>query len=134
MPFNKVCKIFFIIWICFWVWFSARPYVLKGRTKEHSELLNASVEEKKSLIVGKQLYDFIRFVNQSLPSRSTYHMINIKPDTIDLRRSQYYLYPHVDVENPEYLLVFNITNLKREGYELFAMMERDYYILKKKGL
>lgn len=128
---NRAIKILLLVWVVLWALFLARPYFKKGLFKEYSSLLGLSLGEKRAAITGRELYDFIKFCKKHMKPNSTYKIIGLeKEDPLVYRRCVYYLYPAIDSQSPEFLLVYKAA--APEGpYRVLRTMEEGKYILKK---
>ena len=124
-------RVLIVIWIAVWALFLVRPYFKKGLWKEYSALVGLSIEGKRAFVTGNELYDFIRFCNDSIKPHSSYRIIGLEEDPLSYRRAVYYLYPNIDKEGPEFLLVYRRAGVSCEGYRLFKKLTEDGYILRK---
>lgn len=94
-------------------------------------LLKLSSEGKRAYITGPKLYELIKISNQFMPKASSYEMIGIKDESLDARRARYYLYPNIEKESPDFLLVYGVRDFEREGYKIFKILDLDRYILRR---
>lgn len=119
------------VWIFIWALFLVRPFFKKDLLKEYSILLRSSAKEKRATTFGAQFYGFLQFCKTSLPPLSTYKIIGLEKQPLDYRRAVYCLYPNIDREGPEFLLVYNVDNFSIDGYAPYKSMGPAGYILRR---
>lgn len=129
----KILKIVFVIWIILWIAFTVRELFRKGYFWDYKILVSRSLDGKRSYVTGDKLYGFLTFSNNVLPGGASYGWIGVEDGSIDKRRATYYLYPHLEKDNPDFILVYAEAHLSREGYGLFAKLDETRYILKRKA-
>ncbi|MFC1576802.1 hypothetical protein ACFL3N_00495 [Candidatus Omnitrophota bacterium] len=125
----------FIAWIILWVFFTARELFIKGAFRQYSDLFFMSPEEKRSYVTGDRFYQFLVFCNERLPPLASYAWEGIEHGSIEQRRGAYYLYPHVEQADPEFLLVFDEkpSAMTLRAYRVFARLDGDRYVLARKA-
>ncbi len=128
---QTAVRIILAVWVFIWALFLIRPYFKKDLLKEDRILLGSSYEGKRAYAAGYKLYEFIKFCNASLAPASTYKIIGLDEQPLDYRRAVYYLYPHIDKESPEFLLVFNVNDFSMKGYSAYKSLSPEGYILKR---
>ncbi len=128
---ELLIRAFLAIWVVVWVLFLIRPFFKKDLMRGYSTLLSLSTEGKRAYVTGARLYEFIKISNQFMPKPSSYGIIGIENNSLEHRRARYYLYPNVEKEDPEFLLVYGTKNFKREGYKIFKILDLDRYILRR---
>lgn len=121
----------FGIWVTLWVLFIARELFRKGYFYDYKVLSSRSLEGKRSYVTGDRLYEFLMFSKERLPHGSSFGLVGVKEDSIDRKRAGYYLYPHLEQDKPEFLLVYDTLAAMRAGYARFAGLDSDRYILRK---
>ncbi|MCX5667107.1 MAG: hypothetical protein NTY34_02195 [Candidatus Omnitrophica bacterium] len=126
-----IVRIILAAWVIIWAIFLIRPFFKKDLIRDYSNLSKLSTEGKRAYVTGPRLYEFIRVCNQSMPGPSLYGVIGIKKDSLEHRRVRYYLYPNIEKEEPEFLLVYGTKNYAREGYKIFKVLDPDRYILRR---
>ncbi|MBI4974676.1 MAG: hypothetical protein HZC19_02570, partial [Candidatus Omnitrophica bacterium] len=94
-------------------------------------LIARNEEGKRAYTYGEGLFEFLSFCKSSLPSLASYDLVGIEAGSLDSRRSIYYLYPHIKIENADYLLVFNKPDFKKTGYNLYKRLDNSRFILKR---
>lgn len=102
----KLLKIIFAIWVILWMLFISREIVLKGGLREYKALWPMSLEEKHSYMAGERLYDFILSCKDTLPAGARYQLEGVAAGSIEKVRAAYYLYPLIESDKPDYVLVF----------------------------
>lgn len=122
----------FLVWVVLWIWFVVRDLFLKDNIDSYRVLLTRSLEGKRSYVTGDRLYEFLKFTAGKLPKEVFYNFIGLTPDSIENRRAVYYLYPLIEKEKPDYILVYDRPGFEEEGYALAAKMDESRYILKRK--
>lgn len=127
---NKIFKLIFTVWVIIWIFLLIRETFVKGSIREYDALLHRSLEGKRAYVTGGRLYEFLDFCNTNLPEGAKYMFLGLEKDSHDKRRAAYYLYPHLEAEEAEFLLVFNEPILSRAGYEIISKLDDTRYILK----
>jgi len=131
-PFKVFVTLAFVIWTMVWISLDIREVVAKGNLRDYKVLAHRSLEGKRAYVTGDSLYEFLVFCNDKLPEGATYRWTKTdKPDHAR-RRATYYLYPHMEAEEADFLLVFNEPFSVRSDYEIFSKLDDTRYILKKK--
>lgn len=126
----KLARLVFTIWIFFWALFLIRG-LYKGEFEKYSDLLKRDVEARRAYVVGEELYAFLKFSMTHFPQKITYQLRG-KFEPIDKRRFIYYLYPHVESEDPEFILCYKVQQgFKPEGFYRFATLKKGRFILRK---
>jgi len=125
-------KLVFIIWVFFWVLFIVRG-LYKGELEEYKALLQRDAEGRRAYVIGEGLYEFMNFCLRNLPRESSYQLRGeLRP--IDERRLVYYLYPHKESENPEYLLCYNAgKDAVKKGFYKSAAFKTGQFILRRRA-
>jgi hypothetical protein len=122
-----------MVWVALWLSFIARELFRKGYIHDYTVLLSRhSLEEKRSYVYGDDFYKFLIFCKNNLPEGSSFGLAGVREDSIDIRRASYYLYPNLSLNDGDFILVYNSRSLEREGYHLFASLDGNNYILKKR--
>jgi hypothetical protein len=124
-------RIVLAVWIIIWAIFLVRPLFKKNLIGDYSNLSRLSTEGKRAYVMGLRLYEFIKFCDQYMPKQSSYEVVGIEKDSLEHRRVRYYLYPGVEKNNPEFVLVYGNKNYEREGYKIFKALDVDRYILRR---
>ncbi len=132
MKINKtiIIRTVFAIWIVLWVNFILRDLFRKGYFYDYMALIKRGAEGKRSYVYGDYLYPLLRLSKQKLPFGSTYRFIDDEEYSINYRRAVYYLYPLLQSDKPDYILVYNST-YRKKGYTIFAELDSNRYILKR---
>ncbi len=114
---NLLFKIIFLAWVVLWASFTIRGLVVKGALKEYRALLPMSLEEKHSYMAGKRLYDFVLSCKDTLPVGARYRLEGVEEGSIEKVRAAYYLYPLIESDKPDYVLVFgeSKTHIEKIG-------------------
>ena len=128
----KILKIAFIIWLALWVFFTARELFLKnGHFYDYKELLSRSLDGKRSYVTGDEFYKFLVFCNEKLPRGSIYEWVGIEEGDLAKRRAAYYLYPHLEKKDAEFILIYDKPGFGKDGYKPFAALDERRYLIKK---
>ena len=128
----KILKIIFLVWVVLWAWFVIRDLFLKANIHDYRFLFGRSLEGKHSYVTGDRLYEFLTFSAAQLPPGSSYSFVGLEPESIENRRAVYYLYPNLEKEDPDYILVYDSPGFKKEKYDLAIKLDESRYIFKKK--
>lgn len=126
-----VVRMILAAWIIIWAIFLIRPVFKKDLIRDYSYLSRLSTEGKAAYVTGPRLYEFIRVCNQSMPKSSSYEVVGIEKDSLEHRRMRYYLYPNIEKEDPEFLLVYGNKDYERKGYKIFKILDLNRYILRR---
>ncbi len=129
----RILKIAFVVWVALWVGFGIRELFMKGAISEYKTLLSQPLEGKRSHLTGTRLYELIAFANKKMPFDATYQLIGIDKNSIDVRRAAYYLYPHLEKDDPDFLILFDKNaDTGYAGYDIFERLDSVRCILKKR--
>jgi len=128
----KIFKSVLIIWVIIWAFLLIKEIFVKGDLRDYNALLHKSLEGKKAYVTGDRLYEFLTFCNNNLPEGAKYTFLGLKKDSHDKRRATYYLYPHLETEDADFILVFNEQLPAKDAYEIFSRLDETRCILKKK--
>ena len=126
----KFLKIALLVWVALWIWFVVRDLFLKDNINSYRILFARPLEGKHSYVTGDRLYEFLAFSAAHLPPGFSYNFAGLEPDSIESRRAVYYLYPGLEKEGPDYILVYDRPGFKKEGYDLMIKLDGSRYILK----
>lgn len=134
-------KIIFRVFVFWWIGLCFhtliyRPLIRKKRFSLYKKLFHATREEKKAILLGQELYDFVQFCNQNLPPESTYSLVGLDLTSIEYQRASYYLFPHLTLlpeknGKIDFILVFQKEIYAQEGYELYKRMDKKHFILRR---
>jgi hypothetical protein len=131
----KIFKIILTVWIALWIFFTAKGFMVekdKSTFKEYASLVCADWEGKRAIVFGKDLYKFLKFCKANLPTGAGYEMIGIPEDSIDSPRLVYYLYPSIKKRDADFILVYKKPDFSKEGAYLYASLDKESFILKRK--
>lgn len=133
MKINKmiIIRIIFIIWAILWINFILRDLFKKKYLKDYMILIGRNEDSRRSYVYGDSFYEFLKFSKNKLSPQSTYRLIGVKDYSIEYRRAVYYLYPIIESDKADYILVFNKNGYKERGYLRFAALDDSRFILKK---
>jgi len=130
---DRILKAAFLVWVVLWAWFAVRDFFLKGNVKSYEVLLSRTAEGKRSYVTGDRLYEFLTFCRSAIPENATYLSKGLEKDSIDERRAVYYLYPMMESNDPDYIIVFDITYAPDRNYIIHKKLDDLRYILKRAG-
>lgn len=128
---QQVIRALLGLWIVVWICFLITFHLYTDRVKNYSELISLSTEERIARIVGEQFYEFVQFCQENLPAEASYKILGAEPKSLEIFRFQYYLYPHLALKDPQFILVYNIHHQSEPGYSLYKTLNDENYILKK---
>ncbi len=129
---KKIFASVFAVWVILWIWFMGRELFRKGYFHDYKALITRSLEGKRSYVTGDGFYAFLTFCNKNLPSEANYRWIGLEDGSLEKRRATYYLYPHMERQDANFILVYDERYAAPSGYELFARLDKTGYILKKR--
>lgn len=127
----KILKIVFAVWVVLWLVFIARELFIKDNLSDYRALALRTLEEKHAYVTGERLYGFLTFCKENLPPRVTYRFDGVDPVSIEKRRAVYYLYPLLESNEADYVLVYGSAAAEKDGYLTVAGMGGSGYIIKK---
>ena len=110
---NRLFIAFLAAWVIIWVSFNAREIFAKGGLNDYRRLLSRTFEGKRSYVTGDRFYEFLVLCNERLPAGAEYELTGVEKGSHDQRRAAYYLYPHMEKKDAEYLLDAERYILKR---------------------
>ena len=126
---NNIFKLILAAWIVLWISFAAREIFVKNNLRDYKVLLSRPLDGKRSYVTGDRLYEFLSFCNDKLPSVSSYRWVKADKEDLGRRRATYYLYPHIEKEDSDFILVYDDPGFKDAGYGVFAKLDGQRYIL-----
>lgn len=129
---QKIVFIALCAWVALWLFFLGRDLFLKGSLKADQELLERSLEGKRSYVTGGRLYEFLSLAMYVVPEDAGYTLIGLEADSLDKRRADYYLYPRVETKDAPFVLVYDAPFESAPDYEIVQQLDSARYILKKK--
>ncbi len=132
---NKIFKIIVAAWVAIAIFFTARGLIKqkdKSTFRDYVALARADWEGKKSFVLGKDLYEFLRFCELKLPEGAGYEIVGIPKDSIDRPRLVYYLYPYIEIDDPDFILIYKKPDFFKKGMHLYASLNRESFILRRK--
>lgn len=130
----KILKYAFAIWVILWFFLTARELFIKDKINDYKILLSRSLEGKRSYVTGDSFYEFLTFCKNSMPEGATYGLLILGEGfdrSIYKRRASYYLYPDMERDEPNFILVYDEPDVKMAGYRMFAKLKGNRYILKR---
>jgi len=133
---KNIFKLAFVVWIALWAFFTFREIFLKSSFRDYKVLLSRSLEGKRAYVTGDRFYEFITFCEKSLPREATYDLTVSTQGDIEIAkmRAVYYLYPRIKKESADFILVCDVANIEKDGYEIFGKLDETRYVLKKRGM
>lgn len=129
----KILKLAFLVWVALWMWFIARELFIKGGIDSYRALFGRPLEEKHSYITGSRLYEFLKFCKAAMPEGSNYKIAGLDASSIEKRRAVYYLYPDIDRDEADYILVYDCPDAAYKGYDIMTRLDDSRYIMRKKN-
>ncbi|NQT22636.1 MAG: hypothetical protein HQ579_04260 [Candidatus Omnitrophica bacterium] len=134
MKLNKknIIKLICIVWVIFWVNFILRELFFKGRLfRDYKELIFKNEELRKSFVYGINFYSLLKLAQKELPESATFSLVGVERLSLDYRRAVYYLYPLLESEKADYLLVYKKYGFVKNGYKKIVAVDRETFILKR---
>ena len=128
----RILRSAFAIWVVLWIFLLMREVFVKDGLHVYKTLACRSLEGKRAYVTGDSFYEFLVFCNDKLPEGAAYRWTKTDKPDHSRRRSTYYLYPHLEAEDAEFILVFNEPFSIRSDYEIFSKLDDTRYISKKK--
>lgn len=128
---KKILILLLIAWTILWIFFEGRELVYKKNINDYMALAGMTPEEARSYVTGRELYEFIAFCRKSLPRSASYRFTGIEEGSLDHRRAVYYMYPCIEKDPAEYVLVFGTPYSARADEKMFARLDDKRYIIKK---
>ena len=132
---QNQCRWIFVLWIGIWGLFWIRPLIIgKSEFTKNLRLLRLGFEERKELVYGRDLYQFLTFCKSQLPLGARYRLVGLDSASLDWLRAVYDLYPCLVSGEPEYLLVYKQPQFHTDHFERSASLDADSFILKAQSL
>jgi hypothetical protein len=129
--YKKLFLLLFVAWIIIWINFLLRDLTKGKYLKEYKILLSRDDIGKRSWTYGDRLFEFLEFAEKSVPVGASYDLVGVDESSVDFRRVIYYLYPHFKEDRALYVLVFDKSGYKRDGYIVFKELDPSRFILKR---
>jgi hypothetical protein len=118
------------VWAVLWAVLGMREMFMKHNLEDYKILLQRPLDGKRAYTTGDRFYEFIKFCNSNLPQDASYAWAGGDKESLSRRRATYYLYPHKEDERAQFLLVCDDAGAPKAGYDMFAELDKDRYILK----
>ena len=118
-----------------WISFFARELFLKSNFTDYKILLSRTLEGKQSYVTVDKFYELLKFCKKIMPEGSRYALRALEENfdwSIYKRRAIYYLYPDIESDDPQYIVVYNEPNVRNDKYEVAGSLDEKRYLLKKK--
>lgn len=131
----KIFRIILAVWVLAWLFSNVRGFIVekdKSTFKDYMGLVFADEEGKRAIVFGEDQYKFFKFCKANLPDQASYEIIGIPEDSIDLPRLNYYLYPSLRNQNPDFILVYKKAGFEKQENILYASLNKESFILKRK--
>ena len=132
---NKIFKIIVAVWVAVAIFFTVRGFIRekdKSTFRDYVTLARADWEGKRVFVFGKDLYEFARFCKLNLPEGAGYEIIGISEDSIDMPRLIYYLYPYIETDDPDFILIYKKPGFFIKGTHPYASLNKGSFILRRK--
>jgi hypothetical protein len=127
---KNIARIALGVWVILWLVFEIRPLIKERRLAQYRALIGRPLEARRAIVYGERLCGFLNFAKAKLPQGAAYKFIGPASGSIDFVRADYYLYPLLRSEEPDFILVYNLSGFKRTGYGLFASLDDKNFIMK----
>lgn len=127
----RILKILLAVWVALWIVFIAKELFVKGALGEYRNLLARPLEGKHSYITGEVLYSFLDICMRAVPEKAAYKLVGLEKGSLEQRRAAYYLYPRIESDHPEFILLYKTPNASYPDYEVVARMNATSCVLKK---
>ena len=122
--------IIFLVWASIWALYDIRPLIKDGCFREYVRLIGRPQKERRAVVYGKDLMEFLDHAGKEMPEGSTYKLVGLGYGPVDTVRAYYYLYPDIISERPRFILVYKTAGFKESGYSLSSSMDEESYVLK----
>lgn len=129
---KKIFSVMLWAWLVIWVFYIGYDLFAKGRLQEYARLLPMTVEGRHAYVTGGRLYEFISFADERLPPAAGYRLKGLAWDSLECRRTAYYLYPHLGSDDADYLLIYDSPEAPDSRYDEFARLDETRYIMKRR--
>ncbi|MBN1527205.1 MAG: hypothetical protein JW919_06465 [Candidatus Omnitrophica bacterium] len=129
---KRIFAAFFAAWVVLWLMFAGRELFVKGAARDYAELLPRPLESKRAHVTGERLYKFLAFAREVMPEGASYELVGLEEGSLDKRRAAYYLYPRVEKDKGDFILVYNKDAALRGKYDEIGNIDASRHILKKK--
>jgi hypothetical protein len=96
-----------------WAVFTIRPLIKSSHLKQYAELVGKSIDERRAITYGKDLYKFLEYAKGEMPESATYAFEGFEEGSVDIVRAEYYLFPRTHAKDPQFIL-----ECGKDGYSL----------------
>lgn len=125
---QGVFSFFILSWLVLWVVFMVRENK-RGEYAELHYLYTHSDADKRRLVIGTA-YDYLIYCKGILTERATYKIEGL--DDLAWLRARYLLWPaKIDLNDPQYILVFAPAYAPKRGYVEIGRFQGAGFILRK---
>jgi hypothetical protein len=120
-------------WLIVWAFFLVRPFLLnKSSLEDYLELAKSDFEARRRMAYGTDFYRFLNFCKDRVPVDSTFRLVGLQKESVDRVRANYYLYPRLSSEKPDYILVYKAPWFRQKNAIPFASLDQESFILRNK--
>ena len=129
---QNMLKIIFAVWIVLWIFFLVREDK-SDQYRELRYLYAHNSAENARYIAGEDLYDFLVFCKDNIPTGFTYRLSGFQKFSIDEMRARYFLWPLKSIaDNPDFIIVYGGKGEKVPGYKVFMKFDNKGCILERR--
>jgi hypothetical protein len=131
-PLPKTLRFILALWVPVWIFFLAWPLAKDPARLTYAwRLFRASGEDRRAIVYGEELHEFLRFCKDRLPADSTFRLVGVDYASIDKVRAFYALYPRlVAAERAQFILVYRSPGYEENGAHPLAVLNSGSFILK----
>jgi hypothetical protein len=127
-------KIILALWITIGLAAWLKPFIGKQtQGAELWQLWNARLEERRSIVYGREFYAYLQFCQEKIPPGATFQLLGPVERSLDFYRAAYCLYPHLHSENPDCLLIYKDGTAIPRRAQILATFSPDCLIIKNPG-
>src|SRR5262245_22558241 len=118
------------LWLGVWIFLLTKPLITNfAGVRRTLDILRESPEERLRSSYGKELYEFHKLCQRTLPETARFDIVGLARGSQDHSRLVYLLYPRVLSDRPEYLLVYHSPSYSRPNSHLLASLNNGDLIL-----
>ena len=115
------------LWLGVWVFLLTKPLIGNfAGVRKAFDMLRQPPEERLQQSYGKELYEFHKLCQRTLPETARFDIVGLERGSQDHSRLVYLLYPRVLSDRPEYLLVYHSPSYNRpNAHRLASLANKD---------
>ncbi|MFH1790368.1 MAG: hypothetical protein ABH885_00060 [Candidatus Omnitrophota bacterium] len=119
------------VWLALWANFIARDLFFKGALRGYLSLSVRDEDGRRAYVYGDIFYGLLKYAKGMMPEGAAFELKGVEPFSLEYRRAVYYLYPHLESDNADYVIAFG-TDFENPRYEYAGGLDAERKIFRRK--